>query len=143
MSVPLNEEQTRRAARWLKSTFEAIILKHAHAPFSPQIICAIACKETGAYWTDWFERGLNLTSEQVLARCVGDPGPEDDGSTAMSSRQRKYFPFNTIKFRKKFGDNFTDMLIAEGNENSIASKEGHTCKLALHGVRHISVRFAI
>jgi hypothetical protein len=116
---PIDQRLTHLAVGWLRSHFEPNLKAIADFPFTPQVLCAIACKETGAYWCDWlFTRHLTLSAQDVLARCLGDAGPEDDNATvgAPSGRTRAYFPGNTQEFRNRFGDNFTKMLIDETNK---------------------------
>lgn len=71
------------AIRWFKSQFHSQI--HAAVqgtPFSADLLTAIACQETGYIWDPL--RKKNMSTDQVLALCVGD--------TIDSSGGRKAFP---------------------------------------------------
>jgi len=104
---PLNRDQTRRAKQWLMRNFgDAIRAATDGTPFDTDLVCAIACKETANVWLGWIG---NMGPDEVLARCVFDASGDAPGSS------RSAFPQNTAAFRDRFGDELTEMLIAEAN----------------------------
>lgn len=108
MPLPLSEAQTRRATRWLMENFGAEFQTAvAGTPFPVELLCGIACKETGSIWLPFVAKGLS--PEDVLGRCIGDASGDFPGTS------RSAFPRNTQEFRAAFGDAFADMLIAEAN----------------------------
>jgi metacaspase-1 len=108
MALPLTEAQTRKATRWLATHFgDAMRAAVAGTPFSVDLICGIACKETGSLWLPWISRGL--TPDEILGRAIGDASGDFPNTT------RSAFPPDTATFRREFGDAFADMLIAEAN----------------------------
>lgn len=108
MSLPISKEQAHTVARWLKSNFgDSIRAAVNGTSFSIDVICGIACQETAYFWVG---RINSLTADEILARCVLD------GSGDVPGTSRGPFPKNTAKFRQKYGDEFTDMLIAEANK---------------------------
>jgi len=109
MALPINKQQAHKAARWMKTNFgEEISVAVAGTPFSTDIVCAIACQETAYFWLNFID---TLSVDDVLARCVLD------GSGDVPGTSRGPFPKNTAAFRERYGDEFTDMLIAEANES--------------------------
>jgi hypothetical protein len=108
MALPLTEAQTRKATRWLASNFgESMQRAVVGTPFGLELICGIACKETGPMWLGFVDRGL--TSGDILGRAIGD------ASGDYPNTSRSAFPQDTPTFRRAFGDEFADMLIAEAN----------------------------
>jgi len=108
MSLPINREQAHRVAKWMKTNFgEEIRRATANTSFSLDIVCAIACQETAYFWVSLISR---LSTDEILARCVLDAS----GDVPNSSRGP--FPKNTQAFRSRYGDDFTNMLIAEANQ---------------------------
>jgi hypothetical protein len=108
MVLPLNREQVGRAASWLLTNFgpeiEAAV---AGKPYDKAVVCAIACKETGAYWVS---RTGTLSPKALLGLQVGDASGDLEGTA------RSAFPRNTQAFRDRFGDELTAMLIEEANK---------------------------
>jgi subtilisin family serine protease len=93
---------------WMISNFGAALADAVKStPFTVPLLCAIACREAGAYW-------LPLTphrsASEVLGLCVYDAS----GDVAGTSRSA--FPTNTAQFRLAYGQQFTDMLVAEANK---------------------------
>jgi hypothetical protein len=108
MALPLTEAQTRRATRWLSANFgPSMRAAVAGTPFGVDLICGIACKETAILWLAWIDRGLS--PGEILGRAIGD------ASGDFPNTPRTAFPTNTPAFREAFGDEFTDLLIAEAN----------------------------
>jgi hypothetical protein len=94
--------------RWMISNFGAPLADAVRStPFSAPLLCAIACREAGAYW-------LPLTPHkppaEVLGLCVYDASGDVPGAP------RSAFPVNTAEFRMAYGQQFTDLLIAETNK---------------------------
>lgn len=77
------------------------------SPFSTDIICGIACQETAYFWISFLDK---LSRDDILARCVLDASGDFPGT------QRSAFPKNTSVFRKRYGDEFTNLLIEEANK---------------------------
>ena len=108
---PMNSEQSRRVKEWLMAQFgPAISAAVAHKPpLDEDVVCAIACKETAIMWLGWADRKMDPA--QLLASCVFDASGDDPRSP------RSVFPVNTAAFRVRFGDSFTEDLIARANRS--------------------------
>jgi hypothetical protein len=107
MTLPITKQQAHRVGRWMKPNFgNAIRDAIAGTMFSLDNICGIACQETAYFWVSRID---SLPPDKILARCVLD------ASGDIAGHPRGVFPRNTAKFREKYGDAFTDMLIAEAN----------------------------
>lgn len=120
----LNRADTIRYMNWFRREFAASIPRRVTPPFHAQVLCAIACKETGGYLCDWFRRpDFNLPTHDILARCVFDRGPEDETVKEQSGKARRAYPYNTKRFRADFGPAFTDMLIEEGRQTRLIRKK--------------------
>jgi hypothetical protein len=76
-------------------------------PFGVELLCGIACKETASMWLGFIDRGLS--PGEILGRAIGD------ASGDFPNTSRSAFPKDTSTFRREFGDDFADMLIAEAN----------------------------
>ena len=108
MSLPITKDQAHKAAKWMKTNFAGDIRSAvAGTPFTVDIVCGIACQETAYFWLSFISR---LPVEEVLARCVLD------ASGDFPDTRRSAFPRNTEAFRARYGDEFTEMLIAEANK---------------------------
>jgi hypothetical protein len=108
MALPLTEAQSRKATRWLAAHFgESMRRAVVGTPFGIGLLCGIACKETASIWLTFIDRGL--TPGEVLGRAIGD------ASGDVPNTSRSVFPRDTFMFRRAFGDDFADMLIAEAN----------------------------
>jgi hypothetical protein len=104
---PLSEEQVGRVKDWMMRNFGAHIMKAAaNSPFDVDLICAIACKETACEWLPWMD---DTPPDEILARCVFDASGDVPG------HPRHAHPCDTAEFRKIFGDDLAEMLIAEAN----------------------------
>lgn len=76
---------TAAAIRWFKSQFHSQIEAAVQGtPFTADLLTAIACQETGYIWDTL--RRKNMSTDQVLALCVGDT---IDGN---GTKGRKPFP---------------------------------------------------
>lgn len=107
MPLPLSKAQVAKGTAWLLAHFgpdirTAVIGK----PYTSALLCAIACKETGFIW---ISRTDTMSPVSLLPRLVGD------ASGDVRGHPRQAFPTNTAVFRAKFGDTFTNTLIAEAN----------------------------
>ena len=108
MTLPLTQPQVVTGATWLMASCgPAIRAATAGKPYTPALVCAIACKETGFIW---IPRSATMTAAALLPRLVGDASGDIKGTS------RRAFPRNTAAFRAKFGDVFTAMLIGEANQ---------------------------
>jgi hypothetical protein len=108
MALPLSQDQVGKAAAWLMANFgDAIHAAVKGKPYDAALACAIAAKETGAYWVS---RIGKLSPAEILGLQVGDASGDVPGTS------RAAFPRNTAEFRARYGDAFTDMLIAEANK---------------------------
>jgi hypothetical protein len=108
MSLPITKEQAHAVARWMKSNFGAAIAGSVKGtPFSVDVLCGIACQETAYFWLNFLN---TLSKDQILARCVLDASGDFPGT------RRGVFPRNTDAFRKRYGAEFTNMLIKEAND---------------------------
>ncbi|RYE80040.1 MAG: peptidoglycan-binding protein [Oxalobacteraceae bacterium] len=106
--MPVRRDQAIRARDWLFTNFLPQIEQAVQGtPLDPNLVAAIACKETANVWLDWIKR---LSPDEVLARCVFDASGDYPGTS------RSAFPRNAQAFREKVGDALTDALIAEANE---------------------------
>jgi hypothetical protein len=108
MELPLNPANAIRFSNWIKTNYGDQITQSLNGtPFNIVHACAIACQETGVYALGFTQK---LSKEDVLARCVFD------ASGDISTAPRSAFPVNTAAFRARYGDAFTQMLIAEANK---------------------------
>jgi len=108
VAMPITQTQTRQATRWLVGHVGEPLRRAAEGtPFSVELLCGIACQETAFLWLPWVERGVSATD--IVARSIGDASGDAPQST------RSAFPRNTEAFRHAYGDEFTNMLIAEAN----------------------------
>jgi hypothetical protein len=106
VSPPITNRQAVRACVWLKQNFlPQMTAATTDTEFSPDLLCAMACQETAYRWLKWMDQGV----ETVLRSCVLD------GSGDVPDTTRNAFPKNTAAFREKYGDEFTELLVAEGN----------------------------
>jgi len=79
-------------------------------PFSPALLCGVACQETAYVWLPLITKaGSTITPDQVVARCVLD------ASGDVPTAPRSAFPRNTAAFRAKYDRAFADMLVGEAN----------------------------
>src|SRR5262249_14836983 len=107
MPLPISRAQAHTASRWMKSNFgDKIRQAVSGTAFSLDIVCGIACQETASVWLSWLN---DHSVDEILARCVFDASGDYPGT------QRSAFPRNTAIFRSRYGDEFTQMLIAEAN----------------------------
>lgn len=106
MNLPITKDQARTACQWLKDCFGPELRAAAPAPFTADHLCGIACQETAYFWLPLVSR---LTPAELLARCVLDASGDIAGSS------RSAFPKNTAAFIARYGGDFADLLIEEGN----------------------------
>jgi hypothetical protein len=107
MPLPISKAQAIKSITWLKTNF-GNQLKNAvkNTPFTVDTLCGIACQETANVWVFWVDK---KTPEEILKLCVFDASGDYPGT------QRSAFPKNAAAFRARYGDAFTDVLIAEAN----------------------------
>ncbi len=92
----------------MKSNFGTAIQTAVNGtPFSLDLICGIACQETAYFWISFLD---SLSTADILQRCVLDASGDFPGT------QRSAFPKNTAAFKKRYGDEFTQLLIGEANK---------------------------
>lgn len=106
MPVQESRQAIIRAVTWLLEEFGSQLQQAAFGPFTTDIFCGMACKETMYFWLPQVGR---LSAEEIVARCVLD------GSGDAPNSSRTAFPRNTAAFRQVFGDELTEMLISEAN----------------------------
>jgi hypothetical protein len=105
-----NSEQdlAHGVTKWLISNFGSDMTAAVqHTPFTPALLCAIACREAGAYW-------LPLTPHTAAADILGLAVYDASGDVAGAPRSA--FPVNTSAFRLAYGDDFTNLLVQETNK---------------------------
>jgi len=106
--LPLSRTQVLKGTRWLMGNFgDDIARAVAGKPYGAEILCAIACKETGFIW---IARSDKMAADALLPLLIGDASGDVPG------HGRRAFPRNTAAFRAAYGDAFADMLIAETNK---------------------------
>ena len=109
MELPISRKQAVQASRWLKDNFGTKINAAVQGTaFTIDHVCGIACQETAYRWLGWLDDGLSIGD--ILGACVLD------GSGDVKDSTRSAFPKNTAAFRARYGDTFTNLLIAEGNK---------------------------
>jgi len=107
--LPISLAQAKEVAQWMVDNFDAKLdAAVAGTQFQKKHLCAIACQETAYKWLSWVHH--ELSPDEILARCVFD------GSGDVPDTSRNVFPQNAAAFRARYGDEFTDMLIAEANK---------------------------
>ncbi len=106
--LPVSANNAIKAHNWLQSNFSTDIQNAINGTdYSPQLVSAIFCQETAQrvlLWVDKFD------SATILERCIFD------ASGDAPNTSRNAFPKNAAAFHDKYGDEFTDMLIAEANK---------------------------
>jgi hypothetical protein len=110
--LPITIRSARKATNWLMTNFGASIRSATeNTPFSPALLCGIACQETAYFWLPLVRRkkGRALTPDEVVARCVLD------ASGDAPKARRKAFPKNSAAFRARYDRPFADMLVEEAN----------------------------
>ncbi len=105
--LPITKVQAEKAINWLKSNFGPQIEKATLGTvFLPKHIYGIACQETAYKWLLWVDK---YSTETILQRCVFD------ASGDLPNTSRSAFPKNKSFFIAKYGNDFTNMLVREGN----------------------------
>jgi hypothetical protein len=106
--LPIDHAKTLKVARFMKANFGPA-MKNAVAgtPFSVDLLCGIACKETAIFWGGLID---TLPLSKIIERCVFDASGDFPGAP------RNAFPPNTAAFRERYGNAFTAMLIDEANQ---------------------------
>jgi hypothetical protein len=108
MELPISKDAALAATEWLKGNFGGK-LATAAAPtaFTDNHLCGIVCQESAYRWLGWRKK---QSVDDILAACVLD------GSGDAPGTSRRAFPRNTAEFGAEYGNDFTNMLIAEGNK---------------------------
>jgi hypothetical protein len=106
-SLPISKATAIQCCQWLVKHFgQQLTASMQGKQYLIKHLCAIVCQETANKWIKW----VNTQSvDTIIARCVFDAS----GDYPRTSRSA--FPINTAAFRVKYGDAFTEMLIAEAN----------------------------
>ena len=107
---PITDRQARIAIQWLDGCFGEEVNKAVKSPFTASDLYGIVCQETAYFWLQFLGR---LTPKDIVARCVLD------GSGDVAGTSRSAFPKNTAEFRSKYGNEFTETLIKEGNKTRL------------------------
>jgi hypothetical protein len=110
MSLPINDKQAVVAIKYSDGNWGVPIKDRVTEPFTEHHIYGILCQETAYFWLNYIQR---ITPDKVSARCVLD------GSGDVAGTSRNAFPRNTEAFRRHFGDDFTELLIREGNKSRL------------------------
>lgn len=110
MSLPINDKQAVVAIKYSDGNWGVAVKDRVTEPFTNHHINGILCQETAYFWLNYIQR---ITPDQVSARCVLD------GSGDVAGTSRNAFPRNTQAFRRHFGDDFTELLIREGNKSRL------------------------
>ncbi len=106
--LPISNKQALIAHHWLQSNFSTDIQNAINGTdYSPQLVSAIFCQETAYRVLTWIDKH---DTETILQCCVFDASGDYPNTT------RNAFPKNAAAFHDKYGDEFTDMLISEGNK---------------------------
>jgi hypothetical protein len=109
MPLPISKDQALKAITLMKRNFiDSMNVAVQNSAFSVDDLCGIACQETVTVWIEWIDR---KSVDEILQMCVFD------ASGDYPNTKRSAFPKNTAIFRSKFGDEKTDMLIAEANRS--------------------------
>jgi hypothetical protein len=104
--MPVTPSSAQRAQNWLMGNFGDRIRAASIPPVDPELICAIACKETACIWLNWIDK---IPPAEVLAHCVFD------ASGDFPNTSRSAFPVNAAAFRERFPQ-LCDELIDEANQ---------------------------
>jgi hypothetical protein len=108
MELPISKNSALAATEWLKGNFgEKLAQAATSTAFTENHLCGIVCQESAYRWLGWRKAH---SVDEILAACVLD------GSGDVPGTSRGAFPRNTAEFRTKYGDTFTNQLIAEGNK---------------------------
>ena len=108
---PISRLQAIEASDWLKENFAQEMADAVKdTAYSVDHICGIACQETAYVW---LAHSKELPAQAILTMCVLD----GSGDFKPNENPRSVFPRNTAAFRERYGDEFTDMLIEEGNKS--------------------------
>jgi lysozyme len=109
--LPISLASARKATNWLMTNFGGSIRSATQdTPFSPALICALACQETAYFWLSLVSKsGNSISPDEVIARCVLDASGDASGTS------RSAFPKNTAAFYNEYDKAFGDMLVAEAN----------------------------
>ena len=105
---PISDNQAVVAIKYSEGNWGNAIRARVSAPFTEHHIYGILCQETAYCWLDWIGKAR---PNDVVARCVLD------GSGDVAGTSRSAFPRDTDAFRRHFGDDFTELLIREGNKS--------------------------
>jgi hypothetical protein len=101
------KEYILKGADWIKTNFGDDISNGLNGTiFDINLACAIACKESLYFW---YNIRNTYDPNFIVGRCVLDASGDDPDSP------RNPFPRNTPEFRSDYGDDVTNMLIAEAN----------------------------
>jgi hypothetical protein len=106
-TLPLSKAAAIKCCHWLVDNFgPKLSAATQNKPYRVKHLCAIICQETAYKWLKWLDA---QDAKTIIARCVFDASGDYPGT------QRNAFPVNSAEFRQRYGDEFTDMLIAEAN----------------------------
>ncbi len=106
--LPVSATNAVKAHNWLQNNFAGDIATAVQGTqYSPQLVSAIFCQETAQRVLLWIDK---YDAATILGCCVFDASGDFPNTT------RNAFPKNAVAFHDKYGDEFTDMLIAEANK---------------------------
>jgi hypothetical protein len=106
--LPISDKQAAVMVTYADGSWGVPIKERVTEPFTHHHIYGIVCQETAYFLLNYLQR---LSPDQLSARCVLD------GSGDVAGTSRNAFPRNTEAFRRHFGDDFTELLIREGNKS--------------------------
>jgi hypothetical protein len=107
--LPITEAKVGPLKRWMMGNFgPQIVAAVAGTPIDPDLVCAIAAKESSIYWLGFIDR---IAPADLLALCVFDASGDFPGT------RRNAFPVNAAALRDDpHFVGLADMLIAEANK---------------------------
>ena len=106
--MPLSKQNCIKCATWMKENFEdKVNIAVEHTPFTNELIYSIACQETAQRWQIWI--GI-ADAATLLEQCVFDASGDFPDTT------RNVFPKNRDEFTARYGNEFSQMLVDEGNK---------------------------
>lgn len=106
--MPLSYDHCIKCTGWMKSNFGNKIAEALKdTPFDEPLIYSIACQETAQRWSLWIDK---YDAATILERCVFD------ASGDFPDTSRSAFPKNKNELQTEYGNEITQMLIAEANK---------------------------
>ncbi|HZF94028.1 MAG TPA: hypothetical protein VEZ20_04055 [Allosphingosinicella sp.] len=115
-SLPISKSAALQATDWLMQNFEGKLRAAvAGKSYGLKHLCAIVCQETAYKWVPWIGQH---SADTIVERAVYDASGDYPGAP------RSAFPANTDAFRRRYGPEFTNMLIEEANKTRRLQRYG-------------------